>query len=64
MPTYILANNGECVCTKHLYLYGVDETLRDSRGERAMEVTPEIRAVAIAEYGFDPKCEQCKGEKP
>ena len=55
---WILANNGETVCDDHLWQYGIVKG-RDSRGGRAMLVTPKIAQVSISEFNMHPKCEQC-----
>ena len=55
---YILANNGETVCAEHLHLYGIRNG-RDSRGRRALFVTPAIAQQSIREFDLHPRCEQC-----
>ncbi len=53
-----ICDNGACYCGFHAG-YSAQFSGRDISGQEVLEITPDIQAYAIAEFGSSMTCESC-----
>jgi hypothetical protein len=53
-----ITDNGACYCGRHCG-YSAQMTGRDTSGQGVLEVTADVQAYAVEEFGAELECETC-----